>query len=128
MTARAPLETDYVHALLARATLEFRGVRFFRRNTGLLKLHHYNAKGERTDRVFRASIPGQCDLWAVRKGDARHYEIEVKRFGELEDTQKIWRAWCVEYGVPWLLLRVHKLEREPETIARWIGELRAFLV
>ncbi len=113
-----PLETDYVHALMARAALEFPDVRLFRRNTGMMRLEH---KGE--SRMFRAGIPGQCDLYGLSKG-GRHFEIEVKRFGKLSEAQTIWRAWCAEWNVPWLCVMVRKDEQQSETITRWIGELR----
>lgn len=110
------LETDYVHALLARAPLEFPDVRLFRRNTGIIQLE---------SRVFRASIPGQCDLYAIGKG-GRHYEVECKRFGRMSEPQARWREWCATWGVPWLLLEVRRTELPAETLSRWVGELRTF--
>lgn len=110
------LEGDYQRALLARASLEFRDVRIFRRNVGSIKVE---------DRLFRASIPGQCDLYAIDR-NATHYEIELKRFGVLNDAQKRWRDHCLAWGWPWLLLRVERSETEPQTIARWLSELGEF--
>lgn len=116
MTTRVPLEGDYQRALLARCALEFRDVRFFRRNTGMIQLE---------ERVFRAGIPGQCDLYAIGRG-GRHYEIEIKRFGKLSPAQEAWRDWCKQWGVPWTCLSVKRGEPVPETMARWMGELAEF--
>jgi len=112
------LEVDYMRALQARATAELQDVRLFRRNTGLVRMQD--------DRVFRAGIPGQADLYALGRG-GQHYEIECKRYGRLGESQERWRDWCLAWGVPWLLLEVRKGEVEVETIDRWMSELRAFL-
>jgi hypothetical protein len=111
------LEGDYQRALLARVSLEFRDHRFFRRNVGLIKLD---------DRMFRASIPGQCDLYVVGRG-GWHGEVEIKRYGKLESSQVAWRDWCLAWHVPWLLLSVDKAEAPTETIVRWAGTLRPWL-
>jgi len=112
-----PLEGDYQRALLARASLEFRAYRFFRRNTGTIKLD---------DRVFRAGIPGQCDLYVLGRG-GWHGEVEIKRFGKLSDAQEVWRAWCEAWEVPWLLLEARRDEHVARTVERWVDELRAWL-
>ena len=113
------LESDYVHALLVRAPHEFPNVWLFRRNVGAGRL------AERS--YFRAGIPGQADLYGIGRG-GRHYEIECKRFTGLSPAQKRWRDWCDERDVPWLLLRVLIGELPTQTIERWVGELRVFLV
>lgn len=113
-----PLETDYVRAFLLRAPYEFPDVRFFRRNV---------AAGKREGGGWmKVGEPGQCDLYGVGK-PCKHYEIEVKRFGRLSPAQEHWRDWCVSWGIPWLLLEVRKGEVEPETIQRWVTEVRAWL-
>jgi hypothetical protein len=117
---RASLETDYVHALMARASVALPDVRLFRRNTGLIRLEH---KGD--PRVFRAGIPGQADIYALGRG-GQHYEIEVKRFGKLSEAQERWRDWCRSWDVPWLLLEVRRAEPETETVHRWMRELVEF--
>ena len=111
------LESDYLHAFLARASLEFRQHRFFRRNTGAIKLE---------SRMFRAGIPGQCDLYVIGKG-GWHGEVEVKRFTKLSPAQEQWITWCDEWGVPWLMLRVHKDELPAVTVDRWVREVRIWL-
>lgn len=116
MTTRY-LEGDYLRALLARVSLEFRDHRFFRRNTGTIKLD---------DRVFRAGIPGQADLYVIGRG-GWHGEIEVKRWGKLSEPQAHWRDWCAAWGVPWLLLEASKSEAVTVTIARWVGEVREWI-
>jgi len=111
------LEGDYQRALLSRVSLEFRDHRFFRRNTGTIKLE---------ERVFRASIPGQCDLYVIGRG-GWHGEAEIKRFGKLNAAQEHWRDWCREWGVPWILLEADKSEQPGATVERWVVELRAWL-
>ncbi len=115
---RLPLEGAYLHAFQARVALEVNGITLFRRNTGLIKLDK---------RVFRAGIPGQCDLYGIANG-GRHFEVECKRFGKLSPAQQRWREWCMEHRVPWLLLEVRKGENEASTIGRWVGEFVDFLV
>lgn len=111
------LESDYQRALLQRASVEFRDHRFFRRNVGAIRLE---------DRFFRASLPGQCDLYVIGRG-GWHGEVEIKRFTKLSPDQVAWRDWCYAWAVPWLLLEVDKAEAPPQTIARWMGVLRAWL-
>ena len=111
------LEGDYQRALLARVSLEFRDVRFFRRNTGAIKVD---------DRVFRAGIKGQSDLYVLGRG-GWHGEVEVKRFGKLSPAQEHWRDWCRAWGVPWTVVEARMGEPVTLTIARWVKELRAWL-
>ena len=111
------LESDLQRALLSRVSTEFRDHRFFRRNTGIIKLE---------DRVFRASLPGQCDLYVIGRG-GWHGEVEIKRYGRLNAAQERWRDWCREWGVPWILLEADKSEQVTATIERWVVELRAWL-
>jgi hypothetical protein len=110
------LETEYVHALLLRASLEFRDVALFRRNVGAVRLE---------GRYFRAGIEGQADLYGLGRG-GKHYEIECKRFTKLSPAQKRWRDWCAARAIPWLLLEVHMGELPAQTIDRWVSELRRF--
>lgn len=111
------LEGDYQRALLARVAIELPNHRFFRRNTGMVKVD---------DRVFRAGIPGQCDLYVVGRG-GWHGEVEVKRFGGLTPDQEHWRDWCAAWCVPWLLVVVERGEEPAHTVARWVEEVRTWL-
>ena len=113
-----PLEGDYQRTLLARVALEFRGHRFFRRNVGLMKLDE--------TRVFRAGIPGQCDLYVIGRG-GWHGEVEVKRFGSLSPAQRQWCDWCVAWDVPWIVLSASREETPAQTIDRWVRELGPWL-
>ena len=111
------LESDLQRALLLRVSTEFRDHRFFRRNTGIIKLE---------DRVFRASIPGQCDLYVIGRG-GWHGEVEIKRYARLNAAQERWRDWCREWGVPWLLLEASKRELSGATVERWVCEIALWL-
>lgn len=67
-----------------------------------------------------------ADIYAIDR-NARHYEIELKNVKTpFTAAQEAWRAWCVEWNVPWILLRVRAGEVPVETVARWMGELRVF--
>lgn len=110
-------ETDYVRVLMARTSVELRDHRLFRRNVGAVKLE---------DRVFRAGIPGQADVYVLGRG-GWHGEIECKRFSGLSETQVRWRDWCLSWQIPWLLLEVRKAELPLDTIQRWMLELREWL-
>lgn len=112
------LEVDYQKALLLRTSLEFRDHAFFARKTGAIKVE---------DRYFRAGIKGQADLYVIGRG-GWHGEVELKRDGDLSEAQAHWRDWCQARSVPWLLLRAfRKEEQPPQTIERWLRELRAWL-
>lgn len=112
------LEGDYQRALLARVAVEFPGHRFFRRNVGLVKMQD--------SRVFRAGIPGQCDLFALGRGGG-HWELEIKRYTGLSDAQERWRDWCLSWGVPWMCVEARRGELPADTIARWVLELGPWL-
>lgn len=116
--ASRQLEGDYMRALLARVPIEFPAVRFFRRNTGMVKVD---------DRAFKAGIPGQCDLYIIgRKG--WHGEVEIKRFGKLSEAQQRWRDWCFQWQVPWLCVEADKSELPSATIDRWCEEIRMWML
>ena len=117
VAVKPSLEGDYQRALLARVSLEFRDVRFFRRNTGAIKVD---------DRVFRAGIKGQSDLYVLGRG-GWHGEVEVKRFGKLSPAQEHWRDWCRAWGVPWIELKGKRDETVAQTMDRWFLELGALL-
>ena len=112
------LEGDYQRALLARVALEFRHVRFFRRNVGLVEMQD--------GRKFRSGIKGQADLYALARG-GWHGEVEVKRFTRLSPEQEHWRDWCREWGVPWACVEARRDEPPTATVDRWVAELAPWL-
>ena len=72
----------------------------------------------------RAGIPGQCDLYAVRKGGL-HIEIECKAAKhKWYRAQIAWREFCQEWSIPYLVLRALPGEHPHTTVGRWIGLLR----
>jgi len=114
------IESDYQRALLLRVAVAIPDVRFLRRNVGLVRMVD--------GRMFRAASPGQCDLYAIGRDDARHYEVELKRHGaKLSPEQEQWRSWCAEWGVPHCVLVVGNGEVPTDTIDRWVAILRAFV-
>ena len=118
MAARRNLEGAYQRAYLVAAGSCFPDHRFFRRNVGLIRMGH--------GRVFRSGIPGQADIYVIGKG-GWHGEIEIKRFGSLSPEQTDWMHWCLEWTVPWIMLRVGKKETQAATISRWLAETQQWL-
>jgi hypothetical protein len=111
-------EVVYHRALYAAASRALPGVTLFHRNVGAIKLEQ---------RMFRAGLPGQSDFYAIRHTDAKHFEVEVKNVGgRLSEDQERWRTWCTDHGVPSIVLEVRRGEVEPETVARWLAELKEF--
>lgn len=110
------IEVEYQKALLKRLSLECRKAAFFGRITGKFEL--------RKGGWVHPSIPGQCDIYGIRKRDARHYEIELKNVHtRTSPEQEAWAKWCGENGVPYLLLRVRKGELDIACIDRWVAEV-----
>ncbi len=113
------LESHLQTKLLLEAPKRFKDLRLFRRNVGSAVM-----KGGYT---VQFAIPGQCDLYGYVRG-GRTIEVELKNVGEgLKPDQKIWRAWCVEWGIPHIVLTAMKNETDQQTIDRWCAELLAFI-
>lgn len=113
------LESHLQSLLLLAAPLALPSIRFFRRNIGKAKY------GEHT---VRFGIPGQCDLYAIGRGGKLHLEVELKNVGKtLNQDQKAWRDWCLEWEVPHIVLKALKDETDVQTIERWLEELRSTL-
>jgi hypothetical protein len=91
-------------------------LRAFVRSVGVFELED--------GRVFRAGIKGQCDIYAMARGGL-HIELELKaEKGRLTKEQIAWRDFCIEWGVPWLLLQPARGELVEATMERWIGLVR----
>ena len=104
--------------LLLIAPVRIPSLRLFRRNVGAMKMD---------TRWIRFGIKGQCDLYGILRG-GRTIELECKApYRELTDEQCAWRDWCVQWGVPWLLLRQGRHEDPRETAERWCDEIAAAL-
>lgn len=92
-------------------------LRVFRRNIGAAKTRRGN--------FISFGITGQADTYAICDG-GRHIEIELKALhGRLSAEQKVWRQWCFDHRVPYMLAIEKKDESHESTVARWIEELRA---
>lgn len=115
------LEGELQVAFLLEAPKVFPELRLFRRNVMKIRV-----ADPRTGRVrsMRFAVPGQCDLYGICTGGL-HVEIELKSAtGSLEPDQRSWRDFCSEWCIPYALLKAKKGESIPETIARWMVELR----
>jgi len=108
------LESTLQAALLLAAPERLPNVRLFRRNIVKVRIE---------DRLVRAGIKGQCDLYAITRG-GRHIEVELKGVNTPTSAdQRTWRAWCIEWEVPHVVLRAKKNETTEETVERWCLEL-----
>jgi len=55
-------------------------------------------------------------------------EVELKSANKkLDPDQVTWRDWCVEWGIPHIVLTAAKRETEKQTVDRWCVELGALL-
>ncbi len=109
-------ETDLLHTLIERAPHHL-PVRVFRRNI----INDVSVRGHR----LRNGIKGQADAYAIGRG-GKHIEIETKAArGAMREAQEAWRAWCVSWGIPHLVLKAAKNETPEETVGRWIEEMKA---
>lgn len=115
-------------------------VRLFRRNiinknmqdlhSG--KIHKVNAgiKGQADCYAFvRASAPvmgsdSKVLGWTLTQGTAINIEIEFKGARTpTSEEQKQWRTFCMQWGVPHIVLRASHDEEPLQTISRWMKEL-----
>jgi len=112
-----PLEGPLKWALLRDAPRVLPNVRFFIRSIGEAKMP--------SGQTVTFGIPGQCDLGAyVRGSGGRIIECELKKStGTLRPDQKVWRDFCLAWGIPWILLKVGKGETVEQTMVRWFAEL-----
>lgn len=108
-------ETDLLHILIERVPHVLPHVRVFRRNV-------INVEARGGFRV-RNGIKGQADAYALVLG-GRHIEIETKAArGVMREAQERWRAYCLAFQIPHLVLRAKKDEAPVVTVERWVNEL-----
>lgn len=113
-------ELELMRAFMAEVPRAMPHVRVFRRDI-------INADVQRNGRSFhiKAGIKGQSDLYAIARGGL-HVELETKATkGTLADEQKAWRAFCLDWRIPHLVLRAKAGEHPATTIERWVSELRS---
>lgn len=133
------LETELRRRYIAACSRAFPDLRLFNRNVGFFKTPGGGG--------FRAGIKGQADVYGYFRtpirvrglgpepiGTAGHgptivIEVELKRHGQhLKPEQETWRAWCKEWGVPYLLLEEKdRLAPPSDTIGGWVDETHNFL-
>jgi hypothetical protein len=112
------LETELQIAFLLAAPARFPDLRLFRRNVIVARIE---------SRTVHAGIKGQCDLYGYVRG-GRIVEIELKSAtGRQRPDQAAWATWCVEWGIPHIVLRGAVGETVKQTVKRWCNELEAFL-
>ncbi len=112
-------ELDLMRAFMAEVPIAIPDARIFRRDI----INEKSARGH----WIKAGIKGQADTYILARG-GRHVELETKAAnGRLSDEQKAWRAFCLEFQIPYLMPRAKAGEHPTITIERWIGELRACL-
>ena len=108
------IESEYQRLLLLEAPKRLPHVRLFPRRIAAVQIE---------ERFVSFGIKGQADVQAVLRG-GRIIECELKALGgTLTAEQKVWRDFCLGWGVPWLLLKPLKGEAPEATVARWIGDI-----
>ena len=112
-----PLEETLKSALLRDAPRVIPNIRLFIRARGVAKMASGN--------TVSFGLDGQCDLTAyVRDSGGVSIEIELKKStGRLRPDQEVWRAFCLAWGIPWILLKGGKGETIEQTMTRWFVEL-----
>ncbi len=112
------LESELQARLLLVAPERLPTLRLFRRNVGTANMY---------GRKVHFGVAGQCDLYGYTR-QGRVVEIELKAAGQyLKPDQKIWQKWCIEWGVPHIVLTGRKDESATETAERWCQELEVLL-
>jgi hypothetical protein len=110
------LESTLQSILLLAAPRLLPEVRLFRRNVGASKLHGH---------TVRFGIKGQCDLYALVRGGL-HMELEIKTAeGQLSREQRLWRDFCLDMQIPWMLLKANPDEGAPAAAERWCREIES---
>src|SRR5690349_2412214 len=113
-------ETDLLHTFIERVPHALPDVRVFRRNIINRVVEEHGRKFQ-----LKNGIKGQSDAYALVRG-GRHVEIETKAAsGKMREAQERWRAFCLGWSVPHLVLRARRNETPDETVNRWTDELRA---
>lgn len=120
-------ESDLMRAYQEAVPFALPNVRIFRRN--IMAAHLSGGH------FVRAGIPGQCDLYGYiarpigqRSLLALPIEIECKGArARWTDQQKMWRAFCEEWRIPYLALEARKDDTPGATIIRWVEETRALV-
>lgn len=123
------LETELRRRYLAACSRALPDLRLFNRNVGFFKTPGGGG--------FRAGIKGQADVYGYYRSHrtpSGHLvtipiEVELKRYGQpLKPEQEAWRAWCKEWGVPYLLLEEKSRDTPPgDTIGGWVNQTRDYL-
>jgi hypothetical protein len=111
------LERDLKHALLLAAPRELPNLRLFNRPVMRVQIPN-------PDRTIAVGIKGQCDLYGLCRGGL-HIELELKTAtGVVSPKQLFWQDFCLEWGIPHLVLQARAEESVGETVKRWCGEIR----
>jgi hypothetical protein len=108
------LESTYQSTLFLRAPHVLTDLRLFRRQIMAGRIH---------GRRMSSGIAGQADVYGYWR-NGLGVEIELKSLsGSLEPEQRVWRDWCLEWGVPHLVLKPLRDETVAATIERWIEQI-----
>lgn len=117
-------ETELRRMYVAACTTAFKDVRLFIRNIATIEFE---------DRVIKAGVKGQADVWGWLFTTSRSLfpiplEIELKNVKTPQNPhQKAWEDYCLTHHVPYLLLRAHKGATSSEVIERWVRVTSAWL-
>lgn len=116
-------EADLGALFVERVPYVLPHVRVYRRNILDVKAQRPNGSWFRAV----AGVPGQGDYYCLAQGGL-HVEIETKAAtGRMREAQLAWRAHCLRFEIPHLVLRAARQESPDATVTRWIDELRKCL-
>jgi hypothetical protein len=114
-------ETELRPFYVAWCTELISDARFLIRNVGNV---------ETEGRHFKAGIKGQADVygWLFRKPYPLEFEIELKNVKTKQsDQQKAWAAFCMHFGIPYILLRANEGETPFRIVERWAKETSVWI-
>ena len=113
-STRKRLESTYQSRLLLEAPKTLPDLRLFRRQI---------MSGVIDGRRMSAGIAGQSDVYGFWRG-GRAVELELKGpTGNPTPAQKVWREFCLAWGIPHLVLKPQRGESVDETVGRWLREI-----
>jgi hypothetical protein len=110
------IEIDLMWEMIRKLPYVVPRARAFRRNI-------LNAQTEEGWRAVNG-IKGQCDCYVYVRPGGTVIEVETKaKGGVLSLKQHAWKRFCVDWGIPHLVLLEAKGDAPEVTVDKWIAEI-----